>query len=138
MGRCCKVILRVDRTALYSKPELVKLFDQIENVEFWIKDVHGRFIWVNLPLLVNFGLQKRSQVIGRTDFDIADATLANQTAAGVRAEMILGAKDAMTPPKAAKALAEMLGARVQTLPAGHSLMTEAPEGMLNALKAALA
>jgi len=60
------------------------------------------------------------------------------TAAGVRAEMILGAKDAMTPPKAAKSLAELLGARVQTLPAGHSLMTEAPEGMLNALKAALA
>jgi AraC-like DNA-binding protein len=61
-----------------DKPELVKLFDQIENVEFWIKDVQGRFIWVNLPLLVNFGLQKRSQVIGKTDFDIADATLANQ------------------------------------------------------------
>ena len=61
-----------------DKPELVKLFDQIENVEFWIKDVHGRFIWVNLPLLVNFGLQKRSQAIGRTDFDIADATLASQ------------------------------------------------------------
>lgn len=60
------------------------------------------------------------------------------TAAGVRAEMILGAKDAMTPPKAAKSLAELLGARVQTLPAGHSLMTEVPEGMLIALKAALA
>jgi hypothetical protein len=31
----------------------------------------------------------------------------------------------------------MLSARIQTLPAGHSLMSEAPEGMLNALKAAL-
>ncbi len=67
----------------------------------------------------------------------APAAVAKVMASGVRAEMILGAKDAMTPPKAAKALAEMLGARVQTLPAGHSLMTEAPEGMLNAMKAAL-
>ncbi|WP_431262264.1 alpha/beta fold hydrolase [Roseateles chitinivorans] len=67
----------------------------------------------------------------------APEAVAKVTAAGIRTEMILGAKDAMTPPKAAKPLAEMLGARVQTLPAGHSLMTEAPEGMLNALKAAL-
>ena len=67
----------------------------------------------------------------------APEAAATVTAAGIRTEMILGAKDAMTPPKAAKQLAGMLGARVQTLPAGHSLMTEAPEGMLNALKAAL-
>ncbi|WP_431257040.1 alpha/beta fold hydrolase [Roseateles chitinivorans] len=67
----------------------------------------------------------------------APEAVAKVTAAGLRTEMILGAKDAMTPPKAAKQLVEMLGARVQTLPAGHSLMTEAPEAMLNALKAAL-
>lgn len=67
----------------------------------------------------------------------APDAVAKVTAAGLRTEMILGAKDAMTPPKAAQPLAAMLGARVQTLPAGHSLMTEAPEGMLNALKAAL-
>jgi AraC-like DNA-binding protein len=61
-----------------DKPELIELFDQIENLQFWIKDRQGAFVWVNLPLLVNFGLQKRSQVIGRTDFDIADATVASQ------------------------------------------------------------
>jgi AraC-like DNA-binding protein len=61
-----------------NKPQLIELFDQIENLQFWIKDRQGRFVWVNLPLLVNFGLQKRSQVIGKTDFDIADATLASQ------------------------------------------------------------
>ena len=68
----------------------------------------------------------------------AEAVAKVTTAGHLRSHMILGAKDAMTPPKAAKQLAELLGARVQTLPAGHSLMTEAPEGMLNALKAALA
>ena len=79
------------------------------------------------------------------DFQVCDRyqgapkAAAKVTAAGhVHSHLIVGAKDAMTPPKAAKQLAELLGARVQTLAAGHSLMTEAPEGMLNALKAALA
>ncbi len=79
------------------------------------------------------------------DFQVCDRyqgapeAVAKVTADGhVRSHLILGTKDAMTPPKAAKQLADLLGARVQTLPAGHSLMTEAPEGMLNALKAALA
>lgn len=78
------------------------------------------------------------------DFQVCDryqrapAAVAQVTAAGqVQAHLILGAKDAMTPPKAAQQLADLLGARIQTLPAGHSLMTEAPEGMLNALRTAL-
>lgn len=61
-----------------NKPQLIELFDHIENLQFWMKDLQGRFVWVNLSLLVNFGLQKRSQVIGKSDFDIADATLASQ------------------------------------------------------------
>lgn len=67
----------------------------------------------------------------------APEAAAKVTATPVQCHLILGAKDAMTPPKAAKQLAELLRAQVQTLPAGHSLMTEAPEGILNALKAAL-
>jgi len=54
------------------------------------------------------------------------------------AHLVLGAKDAMTIPKAAAPLGEALRARVHTLGAGHSLMGEAPDGVLNALKAALA
>jgi len=70
--------LEVLRLIGAKKPQLIELFDHIENLQFWMKDLQGRFVWVNLPLLVNFGLQKRSQVIGKTDFDIADATLASQ------------------------------------------------------------
>ena len=51
--------------------------------------------------------------------------------------LVLGAKDQMTQPKQAQALAAALKARTVTLPAGHSLMAEAPDGMLNALKEAL-
>lgn len=52
---------------------------------------------------------------------------------------ILGERDQMTPPKAAQSLVK--GARatgqpvsVATLPAGHSLMTEDPEGTLAAMR----
>jgi len=48
---------------------------------------------------------------------------------------VLGSADQMTPPKAAQSLvARAHKAKVVQLPAGHSLMTEAPDGVLQALK----
>ena len=48
---------------------------------------------------------------------------------------VLGRQDQMTPPKAAQSLiGKARDARVVLLPAGHSLMTEAPDGVLQALK----
>ena len=48
---------------------------------------------------------------------------------------VLGTADQMTPPKAAQSLvAQARHAQVVQLPAGHSLMTEAPDGVLQALK----
>jgi pimeloyl-ACP methyl ester carboxylesterase len=48
---------------------------------------------------------------------------------------VLGSLDQMTPPKAAQALvAKAKDATVVHLPAGHSLMTEAPDGVLQALQ----
>jgi len=74
------------------------------------------------------------------DFAVCDA-YANglKAAAQVRcaAHLILGNEDAMTPPKAARELAQALRASVQHLPGGHSLMQEQPDGVLNALRAAL-
>lgn len=47
---------------------------------------------------------------------------------------VLGENDQMTPPKAAQSLvARAREGQVVTLPAGHSLMTEAPDGVLFAL-----
>ena len=47
---------------------------------------------------------------------------------------LIGRQDQMTPPKAAQSLVTRAkNAQVVTLPAGHSLMTEAPEGVLHAL-----
>jgi pimeloyl-ACP methyl ester carboxylesterase len=48
---------------------------------------------------------------------------------------VLGQADQMTPPKAAQSLiGQAKNARVVKLAAGHSLMTEAPDGVLQALK----
>ena len=48
---------------------------------------------------------------------------------------VLGTADQMTPPKAAQSLIALCARpQVVKLPAGHSLMTEAPEGVLQALK----
>jgi pimeloyl-ACP methyl ester carboxylesterase len=47
---------------------------------------------------------------------------------------ILGEKDAMTPPKGAQVLAQALHAQVVRLPVGHSLMSEAPNGVIEALR----
>lgn len=68
----------------------------------------------------------------------APAAAAALREAGRPAHMILGERDVMTPPKAAQALAELLHADVQRLPAGHALMSEAPEALLQGLRQALA
>jgi pimeloyl-ACP methyl ester carboxylesterase len=49
--------------------------------------------------------------------------------------MIVGAHDQMTPPKASATLAQALHAKVLQLPAGHSLMGEVPDAVLNAIQA---
>ena len=71
------------------------------------------------------------------DFRVCDAYAgALQAAAAVRCpvRLILGRHDAMTLPRFAEGLATALRAEVVTLPAGHSLMAEAPDGVLNALE----
>ncbi len=75
------------------------------------------------------------------DFAACDAYAnGTQAAAQVRcpAHLVLAQFDQMTPPKAAKDIAAALKAKVHSVPAGHYLMQECPDGVLNALRAALA
>jgi len=75
------------------------------------------------------------------DFQVCDAYAAGlETAQRVRCPslMILGHSDQMTPPRTAAALTSALHADSITLPAGHSLMAEAPDGVLNGLRSFLA
>lgn len=54
------------------------------------------------------------------------------------ATLILGRRDQMTPPKTAGEIGAALKARIETVDAGHVLMAEAPDAVLNALRRALA
>jgi pimeloyl-ACP methyl ester carboxylesterase len=60
-------------------------------------------------------------------------------AGGTRCHVVVGERDRMTAPRAARPAIDALGARRHGLPAaGHDLMQEDPEGLLHALRAALA
>lgn len=77
------------------------------------------------------------------DFAACDAYARGlERAAAVRCPTLLitGAKDMMTPPKAARPLAEVIeGARTAIVPeAGHALMAERPDALLQALRDLLA
>ncbi len=75
------------------------------------------------------------------DFGVCDRYANGLEAAGkVRcpATLVLGARDQMTQPKQAKALADALKARSVLLPSGHSLMAEVSDELLDALRTALA
>ncbi len=75
------------------------------------------------------------------DFSVCDR-YANglQAAALVQAQatLVLGAFDQMTPPRSSHTLAAALRARTVTLPTGHSIAAEDPDGLLAALRQALA
>ncbi|MFN3415758.1 MAG: alpha/beta fold hydrolase [Caldimonas sp.] len=95
----------------------------------------------NLALMQQLQARHARQHAGANLFHI-DFSICDRYAAGLEAArrircpalLLLGAQDQMTPPAATKELAAALRARVQTLRAGHSLMTENPDGVLNALK----
>ena len=53
------------------------------------------------------------------------------------AHLVLARDDQMTPTRATKDLAAALDAQVHTVQAGHFLMQECPDGVLNAMRAAL-
>ena len=58
--------------------EAMELLDHVKDVLVWIKDAEGHYQWVNLAFLLNFGMDNRSQLLGRTDFDVCSPSLATQ------------------------------------------------------------
>ncbi len=59
-------------------PEVIELFDYLEDTPLWMKDEAGHYEWVNVSFLLNFGVKTRAEIIGRTDYDFCGAVLANQ------------------------------------------------------------
>ena len=91
---------------------------------------------------------KRRVLAGQSEVNLFhhDFTLCDQYAGGLQAAakvqcpvtLILGERDQMTSPKQTSEIAQALKARVTLVTAGHSLMAEAPDAVLNALRQALA
>src|SRR4051812_44549812 len=61
-----------------AAPEVIELFDYLEDRPLWMKDVAGTYQWVNVSFLLNFGLKTREEVIGHNDYDLCGEVLANQ------------------------------------------------------------
>jgi AraC-like DNA-binding protein len=66
---------------------LAGLFDCLGDVLVWVKDRDGRYLWVNRAFLLNFAMDDRNvsgpaagpqDVIGKTDYDLSPAFLADQ------------------------------------------------------------
>src|SRR5580698_9735372 len=66
--------------------QLAVLFDCVKDVLVWVKDRDGRYCWVNRAFLINFAMDNRhgsgaagpQDVIGKTDYDLSPAFLADQ------------------------------------------------------------
>ncbi|MBL0085955.1 MAG: alpha/beta hydrolase [Ideonella sp.] len=75
------------------------------------------------------------------DFSVCDRYARGMEAAAAvncPVHFVLGRQDQMTSPKVTRDLGTALKARIHTLDCGHAIMQEQPEGMLQALVAALA
>jgi AraC-like DNA-binding protein len=59
-------------------PEVIELFDYLEDTPMWMKDEAGHYEWANVALVLNFGVKTRAELIGRTDYDFCGEVLANQ------------------------------------------------------------
>ena len=81
------------------------------------------------------------ELLFHTDFSACNHYAAGLQAAAqlsCPASLVLGQHDQMTLPRAAREVAQSLKARVYTVPAGHQLMAESPDPVLQALRSALA
>jgi pimeloyl-ACP methyl ester carboxylesterase len=88
------------------------------------------------------------QVVGKgeprlfhTDFSVCNGYAGGLAAADkvqAKSALVLGRLDQMTLPKGATDVARRLNATVHTVPAGHFLMQEAPDPVLNALRTLIA
>lgn len=57
---------------------LAELFEPLEDVQFWIKDIHHRYLHANRALLLNYALNDVAELAGKTDYDFSPAFLADQ------------------------------------------------------------
>lgn len=58
--------------------QILKMFDLIPNIMFWIKDKESRLIYVNKLFCDHFGISQMDYVQGKTDYDLSPPHIAKQ------------------------------------------------------------
>ncbi|QCP50067.1 alpha/beta hydrolase [Trinickia violacea] len=130
--------------ALHRESEAIELVNHWSHSTIAAKpSAPGPGFWLHG---MNQRLMERISANGEPRLFHTDFTACNQYADGLAraaqvrcpVRLVLGRKDAMTPPRATRALADALsaaGAEVDTvtLDAGHALMSEQPDATLDAL-----
>jgi pimeloyl-ACP methyl ester carboxylesterase len=122
----------------------------IANVNLWLHSTHvakpshpAPGAWLhggNLALMRRMQAADPASNLFLTDFRACNAYRGGLDAAAkveCPATFVLGRKDQMTVAKDASALAAALGASPVSIQAGHALMTEAPDEVLEALRLAI-
>jgi AraC-like DNA-binding protein len=66
--------------SLVPTGHLEELFDQVPDIVFFIKDLHGRYVVVNQSLVLRCGRAHKSEIIGRTVGDLFPTLLAERFA----------------------------------------------------------
>ncbi len=130
--------------ALHREPEAIGMVNEWSHSTFAAKpSCPGPGFWLHG---MNQRLMERVSASGQPHLFHTDFAACNSYADGLAraaqvrcpTRLIVGRRDAMTPPRAARALASALaqaGTAVDTitLEAGHALMTEQPDATLDAL-----
>jgi pimeloyl-ACP methyl ester carboxylesterase len=123
----------IDRVVLYSHSTLAAK-PSYPGPGFWLRGAAR----ASMRMVLAHG---GDPMLFHTDFAACnDYTRGLDAARAVRCQshLILGANDQMALPKGARAVAELLRATVHTVPTGHWVMREDPDGALRALRQALA
>ena len=55
---------------------ICELFDFLDYVLFWGEDRDGQYRWVNVANVLNFGFNRREEMLGRTDQDLCSPHIA--------------------------------------------------------------
>ncbi len=63
---------------IHPESRFYHLFDHLPNLLFFAKDQDGHLLAANLPLLRRYGLQRESDILGKTDFDLLPRSLAEK------------------------------------------------------------
>lgn len=58
--------------------QMLEILNFIPSVQFWIKDLHFRYVKINTAFLENYGMRYDKEIIGKTDYDITSPFLADQ------------------------------------------------------------